>query len=395
LLGRAAEAEGRRRLILAAIALERFRIRHGKYPANLQELVPDFLKTPATDFMDGQPLRYQLSDDGRFFLYSIGLDCVDNGGEIPQRASANVSRRGMGFMSGAGASGDLVWPQPASAGEVAALHERELEARQQQMDQATEMESEHYWDRTARRQGSVEKTLASPTAVARDLNYNGRPLSEILRNKNANGTNALTLTEMLSLHQVITGAEPETVTFEAPISYDALTNVGSLALYIDSLEDDGSEEGCGVGQMECSRATNGDCLLAWNTIFETPGKHALLMGVELNDPAKAREEITGPASAVVVSNLCQFSISSATFDNAIGASLRGRLPERRGDYSIEMLTTNGERVKTISGSTSNGYINVFWDLMDEHGRKLGEESFNTVVHLRLPESGRMQTLRGP
>jgi len=394
LLGGAAESEGRRRLILTAVALERFHLRHGKYPASLQELVPDFLKTPATDFMDGKPLRYQLGEDGRFLLYSIGLDCVDHGGIIPPRAFANVASRGMGLIGGPGPSGDIVWPRPASAGEVTAFHEQELKARRQQTDRATEMESEHYWDRTARRQGSVEKTLAASTTMARDLDFNGRPLSEILRNKNASGTNALTLTEMLSLRQVITGAEPETVTFEAPISYDALTNVGSLALYIDSLEDDGSEEGCGVGQMECSRATNGDCLLAWNTIFETPGKHALLMGVELNDP-NAREVIVGPASAVVVSNLCQFSISSATFDNATGASLRARLPEMRCDYSIDILNTKGERVKTISGSTSDGYINAFWDLMDQRGRKLADESFNTVFHLKLPESGRTQTLRGP
>jgi hypothetical protein len=34
-------------------------------------------------------------------------------------------------------------------------------------------------------------------------------------------------------------------------------------------------------------------------------------------------------------------------------------------------------------------------LMDQHGRKLADESFNTVFHLKLPESGRTQTLRGP
>jgi hypothetical protein len=80
LLGIAAEAEARRRILIAAIALERHRGRHGGYPKALQELVPELLQTPPVDFMDGKPLRYQLTDDGHFVLYSVGLDCVDDGG---------------------------------------------------------------------------------------------------------------------------------------------------------------------------------------------------------------------------------------------------------------------------------------------------------------------------
>jgi hypothetical protein len=85
LLGRAAEAEARRRLLMAAIALERYRIRHSGYPKTLQELVPELLQSPPVDFMDGKPLRYRLGEDGRFVLYSVGLDCVDDGGKLPRR----------------------------------------------------------------------------------------------------------------------------------------------------------------------------------------------------------------------------------------------------------------------------------------------------------------------
>ena len=83
LLGRAAEAEARRRILITAIALERYRGKHGAYPPALATLVPEFLKTPPVDFMDGQPLRYRLTDDGHFILYSVGLDCVDDGGKMP------------------------------------------------------------------------------------------------------------------------------------------------------------------------------------------------------------------------------------------------------------------------------------------------------------------------
>jgi hypothetical protein len=395
-LGRASEAEVRRRLILAAIALERFRIRHGNYPKSLQELTPDLLKVPATDFMDGQPLRYHVTDDARFVLHSTGLDCVDDGGILPRRFSRNSPRSLIGNPRNPLQPSDLVWPRAASTNEIAALRAQEVEEQRQEVDQMAEMQSEHYWDRTASRQAKAETTLTSPATVAKDPNYNGRPLSEILRNENTSGTNKLTLQEMLTLHQVITGSEPEKITFEVPIKFNALTNLGGLALYIDSLDGD-SEEGCGVAQMECSRATNGNCLLVWNTIFESPGKHALLMGLITNDSdvTKAHSDTVGPPLEIVVSNLCQFSITSANFDPAIGANFRARLPELKGDYSIDMLSLKGERLKTLSGSTTNGIINESWDLIDERGQKLQDQAFNTVIHIALPESGRSQTLKGP
>ena len=122
LLGIAAEAEARRRILIAAIALERYRGRHGGYPKALQELVPELLQTPPVDFMDGKPLRYQLTDDGHFVLYSVGLDCVDDGG--------NVRRRWRKDPNGppsynTPAAFDLVWPRPASAVEINAQEAEE------------------------------------------------------------------------------------------------------------------------------------------------------------------------------------------------------------------------------------------------------------------------------
>jgi hypothetical protein len=118
LLGMAAEAEARRRLILAAIALEHYHNRRGSYPERLEELAPEYLKSPPTDFMDGKPLRYRLLADGHFILYSVGLDTIDHGGTMPPRQSpAEIYRRSV--MPGAAAEpGDLVWPRPASASAV-------------------------------------------------------------------------------------------------------------------------------------------------------------------------------------------------------------------------------------------------------------------------------------
>ena len=94
-----------RELTLAALALERFHLRHQRYPAALVELVPGLLAAVPVDWMDGKPLRYRLNADGTFTLWSIGEDLKDDGGDpTPVAGSPPQSpfweRR------------DVVWPGP-------------------------------------------------------------------------------------------------------------------------------------------------------------------------------------------------------------------------------------------------------------------------------------------
>ena len=122
LFGRAAEAETRWRLLLTAIALERYRIWNNAYPGTLQQLGPELLRSLPHDFMDGRPLRYRLTEDGHFVLYSVGLDGTDDGGTLQQRRPGEPSSAGfVGFGIQPGT--DLVWPRPASATEAKALQE--------------------------------------------------------------------------------------------------------------------------------------------------------------------------------------------------------------------------------------------------------------------------------
>jgi hypothetical protein len=109
----AAEAEARRRLLITAIALERYRVRHGAYPGTLALLTPEILTAVPLDFMDGQPLRYRLTGDGHFLLYSVGLDGVDDGGKMPSPDSSRLLRDQGGFPM-APTNVDIVWPPPES-----------------------------------------------------------------------------------------------------------------------------------------------------------------------------------------------------------------------------------------------------------------------------------------
>jgi hypothetical protein len=390
LLGHAAEAEAERRILLTAFALERYRLKHGSYPSTLAPLAPEFLKTVPVDFMDGQPLRYRLRDDGRFLLYSIGLDGVDDGGRIVSQAKPGDADFRPADFNGI-PTGDIVWPFPASTVAVNARRQQELAIVRSRTEEADDIQSRHQWGRTARHQADVEKLLAALPANPPDSDFHGHPISQVLCNTNSTGTNRLTLGQMLTLKQVITGAEPETVTFQLPINYDVMTNLGELRLFIDTNNDD-SDDGCNVQQLECDRATNGDCLLVWSTLYESPGKHALQAGLLLKE---SMSEIDGSLMPFAITNLCQFSIACAQFDPQIGATFRAKLPEANGNYMAQLTTTNGTVLKTFTGSTTNGVFNFLWDLVDDHGRRCTDPSFNSVFHITLPDSGRSQVLRGP
>lgn len=85
-------------------ALERCRIARGQYPASLTELVPQFIDQLPVDVINGKPLTYRPTTDGRFVLYSVGWNETDDGGApavTPNKpASADFTR------------GDWVWRFP-------------------------------------------------------------------------------------------------------------------------------------------------------------------------------------------------------------------------------------------------------------------------------------------
>lgn len=89
---------------LIACALERHRLGRGGYPATLAELVPDYLAKVPHDIMDGQPMRYRLAD-GKFTLYSIGVNGADDGGQ----AVFKEVRDGKTWRRD---EGDWVWTYP-------------------------------------------------------------------------------------------------------------------------------------------------------------------------------------------------------------------------------------------------------------------------------------------
>jgi len=75
------------RCAAAAMAAERFRLQHGRWPDSLAELVPAFLQKIPTDPYARAPLRFRKTEQG-LVIYALGPDFQDDGGKIfPKKMS--------------------------------------------------------------------------------------------------------------------------------------------------------------------------------------------------------------------------------------------------------------------------------------------------------------------
>jgi hypothetical protein len=106
-----------RQIVIAAIALKRYQLRHGAYPRELRALTPDFSAEIPRDSMDGKPLRYRLNSDGTYVLYSVGEDGKDDGGDVSPSTPSKTTTWSQGR--------DWVWPLPASDDEVKMFYAKE------------------------------------------------------------------------------------------------------------------------------------------------------------------------------------------------------------------------------------------------------------------------------
>lgn len=114
--------EANKALVVTAIAIKRHQLRSGNLPPTLDALVPEFLTAVPRDPVDGKPLRYQPMPDGRFLLYSVGENGIDDGGDASPANTNSNARPNM--LRGR----DMVWPQPATPDEIRASQEKKADA---------------------------------------------------------------------------------------------------------------------------------------------------------------------------------------------------------------------------------------------------------------------------
>jgi hypothetical protein len=392
LLGRAAETEAQRRLVIAAIALERYRLARGSYPKELQAIVPDIVKSVPVDFMDGKPLRYRLCESGAFVLYSVGLDGIDDAGKFPAASKAPPSYPRMDPAAGP----DLIWPRAALDAEIEVFQlkqtrekqelKRALERGEEQRQKETEEEHQRIIAQLAKLYAKGETPKLADPKIEEGL------LSKVLRNKATAGS-PLRIEQMLTLGQIASGKDPDLATFELPLSYDALTNVGTLRLLCDAdpSENSANEE---AELQSCERAPNGNCRLVWNTMYDSPGKHFLQAELTIDNWRKRSrrrnpdaEEIVlkGPLFYFFSTNVLQYFPMGDVYSDK-GAFFHVKLAQPVGSYSLEITSLSGEHIHTLTGSTTNGIVEVDWDLIYDGGKRYTNDSFNSTWTVTFPDS---------
>ncbi len=76
----------------AGIACKIFKNRHGKFPEQLSQLVPDILSEIPTDPFSGKPLIYRRTPSG-FIVYSVGSNGKDDGGRETRKITKIVAEK--------------------------------------------------------------------------------------------------------------------------------------------------------------------------------------------------------------------------------------------------------------------------------------------------------------
>jgi len=79
LFDRVTDTHALQRVTMTALALRLYRKENGRYPENLQQLVPKYLPSVPIDPCDGKPLRYRKLQKG-FKVWSVGGNRKDDGG---------------------------------------------------------------------------------------------------------------------------------------------------------------------------------------------------------------------------------------------------------------------------------------------------------------------------
>ncbi len=211
------------------------------------------------------------------------------------------------------------------------------------------------------------------------------------RIEKALGKDPLVADNPLTLTQVITGDEPQILTFEVPISYSLLTSVGGLNLNINGID---------ATLEDCEPASDGNSLLVWNTTYDPPSQHCLQPQFLLagSDSDTATVSALGQITFFNSPNILQFFESDSVYDDTgayLDAQLAPQYVNQNVSFSIQFQDPSSsppnQVLYTVSGSTSGGAIQADWQgLTCQDGSHFSGQTFNAVFLVTPPSGGPVQ-----
>jgi hypothetical protein len=108
-LDKALNSETQKELVLAALAVRRYSLKHGHPPDTLEALVPEWIDGVPRDYWGGGSLHYRTNTNAEPSLYSTGADGLDSNGD-----ASGIIAKSPPLFSGR----DMVWPVAATEAEL-------------------------------------------------------------------------------------------------------------------------------------------------------------------------------------------------------------------------------------------------------------------------------------
>jgi hypothetical protein len=93
--------------------------------------------------------------------------------------------------------------------------------------------------------------------------------------------------------------------------------------------------------------------------------------------------LIGPTLSYYSSNTCRFYEDSTLFTDE-GAELYAKLREPAAKFRVEVRSLKGRLINNITSSTTNGEINLAWDLTGLDNKKYTNNSFIGAFYVTYP-----------
>jgi hypothetical protein len=210
-------------------------------------------------------------------------------------------------------------------------------------------------------------------------------LSRWIQTQTQLNTNQLSLSQLMTLKPVSGPDEWGVVTFDLPFPYDALHSdhppVGGT-IAIGTLETNGDFNEFTFFDRE--KAPDGNSRINWNINWSRPGQHELRARMTYAAGMDGDQfDLIGPPLSYCASNTCRFYEDSTLFTDD-GANLFAVLREPSAKFRVVVTSLKGRLVNDISSSTTNGEINLAWDLTALDGKKYTNNSFIGSFYVMYP-----------
>jgi hypothetical protein len=216
--------------------------------------------------------------------------------------------------------------------------------------------------------------------------FHDLPLSRWIQTQTSLNTNRLSLPQLMTLKSVSDPDEMGVATFELPIPFDALNSEHPLPggeLRLGFLESNGDFiEGTLTG---CEKAPDGNAQIYWNINWNSPGWHQIRARLEYYHGMDGDQfDLIGPPLHYYSKNTCRFYKDSTLFTSD-GANLYAKLRESIAKFRVTVKSRKGRLINDISGETTNGEINLAWDLTCLDGTKYTNNSFIGSFYVTYPD----------